>query len=92
MDSVTIHWKAVEQNFTVMLFVFQFYPVCNFATFIIFGLGTDRSEGVKILLLTSRSTVNMLELSLATYISKYTEKLRIHNFQPPLLKSIVPNH
>ena len=26
----TIHWKAVEQCFTVVLFVFQFYPVCNF--------------------------------------------------------------
>ena len=32
--SVTIHWKAVEQYFTVVLFVFQFYPVCNCETFI----------------------------------------------------------
>ena len=29
---MTIHWKAVEQYLTVVLFVFQFYPVCNFAT------------------------------------------------------------
>ena len=33
--------EAVEQYFTVVLFVFQFYPVCNF------GLGTVRSERVK---------------------------------------------
>ena len=32
---MTIHWKAVEQNFTV--FVFQFYPVCNFGKFGNFG-------------------------------------------------------
>ena len=37
---MTFHWKAVEQYFTVMLFVFQFYPVCNFAKFIEFRLGT----------------------------------------------------
>ena len=35
---MTIHWKAVEQYFTVVLFVFQFYPVCNFGKFIKFGL------------------------------------------------------
>ena len=44
----TIHWKAVEQYFTVVLFVFQFYPVCNFGTFIKFGLGTVGSERVKL--------------------------------------------
>ena len=38
---MTIHWKAVEQYFTVILFVFQF---CNFGKFINFGLGTVRSE------------------------------------------------
>ena len=27
---MTIHWKALEQYFNVVLFVFQFYPVCNF--------------------------------------------------------------
>ena len=26
----TLHWKAVEQYFTVVQFVFQFYLVCNF--------------------------------------------------------------
>ena len=36
---MTIHWKALEQHSTVeLLFVFQFYPVCNFETFISFGL------------------------------------------------------
>ena len=29
-SSETIHWKAVEQYFTVVLFVFQLHPVCNF--------------------------------------------------------------
>ena len=43
---MTIHWKAVEHYFTMVLFVFQFYPVCNFGTFIRFGLGTVRSERV----------------------------------------------
>ena len=32
--------------FTVVLFVFQFYPVCKFGEFINFGLGTVRSERV----------------------------------------------
>ena len=49
MDSVTIHWKEVEQYFTVVvLFGFQFYPVYNFGKFINFGLGTVRSDRVKI--------------------------------------------
>ena len=29
-SSVTIHWKAAEQYFTLVLFVFQCYPVGNF--------------------------------------------------------------
>ena len=36
---------AVEQYFTVVLVVFQFFPVCNFGKFINFGLDTDRSKG-----------------------------------------------
>ena len=31
---MAIHWKAVEQYFTVVLFVFQFYLVCSFTKFI----------------------------------------------------------
>ena len=27
---MTILWKAVDPYFTEVLFVFQFYPVCNF--------------------------------------------------------------
>ena len=42
-----IHWKAVEQYFTVVLFVFQSYPVCKLGKFINFGLRTVRSEGVQ---------------------------------------------
>ena len=41
---MTIHWKAVEQYFTVVLFVFQCYPLCSFDRFINFGLGTVRRE------------------------------------------------
>ena len=44
---MTIHGKAVEQYFTVVLFVFQFYPVFNFGKFFSFGLGTVWSEWVK---------------------------------------------
>ena len=44
---MTIHWKAAEKYFSVMLFVVQFYPVCNFGIFIYFGLGTVRSERIK---------------------------------------------
>ena len=36
--------KAVKQFFTVVLFVFQFYPVYKFWKFINFGLDTARSE------------------------------------------------
>ena len=43
---MTIHWKAVEQCFTVVLFVFQFYLVCNFGKFISFGLDTVKRERV----------------------------------------------
>ena len=41
---MTLHWKAVEQYLTVVLFVFQFYPVCNFGKRLNFGLGTVKSE------------------------------------------------
>ena len=41
---VTVRWKAVEQlYFSVVLFVVQFYPVCDFGKLINFGLGTVRS-------------------------------------------------
>ena len=43
---MAICWKAVEQVFTVVLFIFQFYPGFNFGKFISFGLGTVRSERV----------------------------------------------
>ena len=43
-----IHWKAVQQYFTVVLFVFQFYPDCNFGKFINFVLGTAMCERVKV--------------------------------------------
>ena len=39
LKSVIIRWEAVEQYFTVVLFVFQFYLVCNFGKFVNFGLG-----------------------------------------------------
>ena len=40
MKKCAIHWKAVEQYFTFVLFVFQCYPVCHFGKCINFGLGT----------------------------------------------------
>ena len=40
-----IYWKAVEQYFTVVLFVFQFE---KFGKLIKFGLGIVNSGGVKI--------------------------------------------
>ena len=46
---MTIHWKAVEQHFTVVLFVFQFYSVCNFGKFINLDLAlSGLSERVNI--------------------------------------------
>ena len=44
---VTIHRKAVEQYFTMELFIFQCYPGCNFGKFVNFGLGTIGGERVK---------------------------------------------
>ena len=44
---MTFHLKVVEQYFTVMLFIFQFYPVYNLGKFIYFGLSTARSKRVK---------------------------------------------
>ena len=43
---MTIHWKAVEQYFTVVLFV-SFYPLCNFGKLINFGLGTVKGLSFK---------------------------------------------
>ena len=44
---MTIHWKDIEQYFTVVLFVFHFYPVCNFVKFVDFELSIVMSERVK---------------------------------------------
>ena len=38
---MTIHWNAVEQCFTAVLFIFQFNPSGNFE------IGTVRGERVK---------------------------------------------
>ena len=46
-DSWTELSKDDKQYFTVVLFVFQFFPVGNFAKLINFGVGTVRSERVK---------------------------------------------
>ena len=43
----TIRWKVVEHYFTVVLFVFQFYPVWNLGKFLNFELGAVRSERVQ---------------------------------------------
>ena len=46
---MTIHWKAVNERYFIVTAVY-IYPVCNFGNFINFGLGTLRSERIKILL------------------------------------------
>ena len=56
---MTIHWKAVEQYLTVVLFVFQFYSVCNFGKFINFGLDTVRSERFNCFFFSKRKTENL---------------------------------
>ena len=43
---MTIHWKAVKQCVTVVLFVFQFSPICDSGKLINFELGAVRSERV----------------------------------------------
>ena len=42
---MTIHWKAVELYFTVVLFV-MFFNI-NFGKFVYFGIGTLVSDRVK---------------------------------------------
>ena len=42
-------WNSVKQCFTVVLFVFQFYPVFNFSQFINFGPGTIRCKSIKVM-------------------------------------------
>ena len=39
---MTIHWKAVEQYFTVVLFVLQFYSVFNFGLRTNFDLDREK--------------------------------------------------
>ena len=41
---MTIHWKAVQQYFTVVLFGLQIYPVVNLGKFINSGFGTIRGK------------------------------------------------
>ena len=44
---MTIHWKAVEQYFTVVLFVFQFYSDCNFYNFLDQALSEVKGQRIK---------------------------------------------
>ena len=67
---MTIHWKAVEQYFTVVLLVFQFSPVLNFGKFINFELGTVRSERVK----NSSMTLLCESLSELTLVEVFANK------------------
>ena len=41
-----VRWKAVEQYFKVLLFGFQFYPLCNFEKFISVGLALSGVTGL----------------------------------------------
>ena len=58
---MTIHWKAVEQYFTVALFVFQFYPVCYFVKFINLDLALS---GMKVLIILILHIIGILTISL----------------------------
>ena len=44
---MTIHWKAVEEYFTVVLFVFLCYPVCNMENLAILDLVVSGVKGLK---------------------------------------------
>ena len=44
---MTIHWKAIEQCLTVVLFIFRFFPVCYFEKVDNFGFGIIKSERVR---------------------------------------------
>ena len=56
---MTVHWKAVDQCFTVVLFGFQYSPVFNFGKFINFGHGTVGSERVNPLVVLDRQFISM---------------------------------
>ena len=63
---MTLHWKAVEQYFTVVLFVFQFYPASNFGKFISFGLGNVRSERVEVF--TNGDSFNLMHTTVCAIV------------------------
>ena len=46
---MTTHWKAVEQNFTVVLFFFLFYPVVILENLSLLDLALSRVKGLKVL-------------------------------------------
>ena len=72
---MTIRWKAVEQYFTVKLFVFQFYPLCNFVKFINFGVGIVTSERVEQVILKLDCRIFPLSVDVR----------EIHEFSPSLI-------
>ena len=58
-ESMTIHWKAVEQQFTVVLFLFQFqFVILEKKTLSILDLALSRVKGLS--RLTDR-TINLSE-------------------------------
>ena len=67
---MTIHWKAVEQYFSVVLFVFQFYPVWNFGIFFNFGQFKAKYSYLKTSELIMGKTKKVHEL-LATKLSQH---------------------
>ena len=57
---MAIPWKAVEQYFTVELFIFPLCPVCNCENFINVGLGTVRSKGLRSKDLTQKNALTWI--------------------------------
>ena len=72
---MTIHWKAVEQYFTVVVLVIQLYPVFNCGKYIDFGFGAVRSEKVNPL----RPNNNLSQTSCNIQGLLVSEVLRIEN-------------
>ena len=72
MESVTIPLKAVEQNVIVVMFIFQFYPYCNFGKYFNFGISTLMNKvhtyGIPVFL-----NVNQIDYVLSAWEKKDSE-------------------
>ena len=87
-----IPWKSVGQYFTMVLFIFQFYPVCNLGKFINFGLG--RSERVCQNHRLRKYPISQNKInpaSWSTNILLYTPNLKCSRFSPQTRVFVYPS-